>query len=125
MKKLYYLMMAMAATLGCTSCNNEWEDEQFDQMVSFKAVLNDDGVCPLYVRYDVGGMKRYELPIFLSGSTVSTSARTVHVAVDPDTLETLNEERFGRRDYGGALAVGRDFFKKQKNFGRYKRQIDV
>ena len=98
MKKLYYLMMAMAATLGCTSCNNEWEDEQFDQMVSFKAVLNDDGVCPLYVRYDVGGMKRYELPIFLSGSTVSTSTHTVHVAVDPDTLETLNEERFGRRE---------------------------
>ncbi len=98
MKKIHYILLAMTAAIGCASCNNEWEDEQFDQMVSFKATLNDDGVSPLYVRYDTDGLRTYELPVFLSGSTMSTQSRTVHVAVDTDTLDALNQERYGRRE---------------------------
>lgn len=71
---------------------------EYEQLVSFKATLNDDGVSPLYVRYDVGGEKIYELPVFLSGSTMSTQNHTVHVAVDPDTLNVLNTERYGQRE---------------------------
>ncbi len=42
-------------------------------------------------------MVTYNLPLLLSGSTMNTNVRTVHVALDPDTLKTLNLERFGER----------------------------
>ena len=75
----------MAAGLCCTSCNNEWEDEQFMQMPSLKAEPNSAGVTPVYVRYDINGTKRYNLPVIFSGSTMNTHNRTVHFAVDTDT----------------------------------------
>lgn len=99
MKKLYSIFLAATAiAMGCVSCNNEWEDEQFEQMVSFKATLNSDGVSPLYVRYDASGMKRYNLPVLLSGSTLSSQNRAVHIGIDKDTLDVLNQERYGNRE---------------------------
>lgn len=98
MKKIHYLFLAATAAIGCASCNNEWEDEQFNQFVSFKAVPDDSGVTPLYVRFNAEGVKEYELPVLLSGSTMSSHNRTVHVAVDPDTLERLNIERYGTEE---------------------------
>ncbi|MDD3036262.1 DUF4973 domain-containing protein [Bacteroides sp.] len=97
MKNIYYLILAMAAGICCTSCNNEWEDEQFLQMPSIKAEPNSAGVTPVYVRYDIGGTKRYDLPVLLSGSTMNTHDRVVHFAVDVDTLKSLNRERYGER----------------------------
>lgn len=94
MKKKYLLWIAMVA-IGCMSCNNEWEDEQFTQLVSFKATLNSDGVSPIYVRYQTDGVKRYDVPVLVSGSTVNSQDRTVHIGLDPDTLVSLNLERFG------------------------------
>ena len=88
----------MAATLGCTSCNNEWEDEQFVQMASLKAVPGDDGVTPVYLRYNTDGEKVYELPVLISGSTLSEKSHVVHVVLDKDTLEQLNKERYGERE---------------------------
>ena len=98
MKKIYYLFLAMAAGLCCTSCNNEWEDEQFMQMPSLKAEPNSAVVTPVYVRYDINGTKRYNLPVIFSGSTMNTHNRTVHFAVDTDTLRSLNQERYGKRN---------------------------
>ena len=103
MKKIYYLLLAATATIGLASCNNEWEDEQFEQMVSFKAIPDDSGVTPLYVRYNAEGSKLYELPVLLSGSTMSTANRTVHIAVDPDTLKQLNIERYGTDDRNNGI----------------------
>ena len=40
MKKIYYLLLAMTVLIVCASCNNEWESEQYVQMVSFKAPVN-------------------------------------------------------------------------------------
>ena len=36
----------------------------------------------------------YQLPIIVSGSTVNGQDRDIRIAVDKDTLETLNIERF-------------------------------
>ena len=69
MKKIYLFLIVMAA-ICCTSCNNEWEDEQFSQMASFKAVPNSSGVTSAYVRYNLGGVVRYSLPVLISGSTL-------------------------------------------------------
>lgn len=94
MKKIYLLLVVMV-TIGCVSCNNEWEDEQFVQKVSFKATLNDDGVCPLYIRYQPDSVKKYDVPLLVSGSTLNSENRKVYIGLDPDTLNTLNLERFG------------------------------
>ena len=80
----------MMAAVCCTSCNNEWEDEQFKQLASFKAEINNEGVTSTYVRYKSGGVVTYQLPVLLSGSTMNTQARTIHVALDKDTLDVLN-----------------------------------
>ena len=98
MKKIYtYLVILAAAMLG-TSCNDEWNEEQYEQYVSFKAPVNDTGVTDIYVRYKEGGEVTYNLPIVISGSTFNASNRIVHVAVDTDTLDILNRARFGRED---------------------------
>ena len=95
MKRVYIYFSIFAVAVLATACNKEWEDEQYVQYVSFKAPVNvDDGVANIYVRYDEDGKVTYRVPIIVSGSTDNTTTRDVHIAVDPDTLETLNEERF-------------------------------
>lgn len=90
-------MLLLVAVLALASCNDEWKDEQFSQMVSFKSVPNDLGVTDTYIRYKPGGEVTYELPIIVSGSTLNKKSYKVHVAVDPDTLADLNVRKFGGR----------------------------
>lgn len=96
MKKIYYLFMPLTLLL-CSSCNDEWKDEQYEHYVSFKAPLNNQGVTRINVRYKSEGKVTYQLPLIVSGSTVNDRDLTVHVAVDSDTLQTLNRERFQNR----------------------------
>ena len=80
MKKIYILFsLAIAIGAFCTSCNDEWTEEQFRQEVSFKAEPNGNGVKFAYLRYRPDGTVRYELPIILSGSTMNPDTKTVHV----------------------------------------------
>ena len=44
MNNICKLLIGMMAAVCCTSCNNEWEDEQFKQLASFKAEINNEGV---------------------------------------------------------------------------------
>lgn len=98
MKKIYGLLTLLAVIVFGSSCNDEWKDEQYEQYVSFKAPINNDGVSPIYVRYNSEGKTTYELPLIVSGSTNNTSERNVHIAVDSDTLKVLNFERFQNRE---------------------------
>ena len=70
MKKVYYLLM-IVMLIACASCNNEWESEQYVQMVSFKAPVNAQGVTPVYIRYKPNGKVTYQLPLIVSGSTMN------------------------------------------------------
>lgn len=96
MRRIYLYLTIFAAIMLMTACNKEWEDEQYVQYVSFKAPITSggDGVTSIYVRYNEGGKVTYRLSIIISGTTDNVADREVHVAVDPDTLRTLNEERF-------------------------------
>ena len=97
MKRFYiYLSIFAVVTTLIASCNKEWEDEQYEQYISFKAPIpsGGDGVTDIYVRYNEGGKVTYRLPIIVSGSTDNAVERDVHIAVDSDTLAVLNEERF-------------------------------
>ncbi len=96
MKKIYFLLTLMAL-LFCVSCNDEWNEEQYEHYLSFKAPLDDKGVTRINIRYKSEGKVTYELPVIVSGSTQNNKNITANLAVDPDTLQTLNNERFQSR----------------------------
>lgn len=99
MRKLYVYLIILVATALCSSCNNEWEDEQYESYISFKAPVNaDTGVTDVYVRYKEDGKVTYRLPVIVSGSNTNQKDIDIHVAVDLDTLNTLNRERFSTRE---------------------------
>jgi hypothetical protein len=95
--KTYGLLLVTAIMTLCASCNKEWTDEQYEQYISFKAPIGDNGVSQVSVRYKSQGEVTYQLPVVVSGSTTNDRDITVHVAVDSDTLQQLNSERFQSR----------------------------
>ena len=97
MKKINILLSFMTALIVGVSCNNDWEDEQFMNLVSLKARPNAQGVTPIYLRYKENGNVDYQLPLIVSGSTKNEKNMSVSLAVDSDTLVALNEERFSSR----------------------------
>jgi len=100
MKKLYIPLLLGALLFVCGACNDEWKAEQFTNYVSFKAPLENEGITNIYVRYRADQKTTFLQPLLVSGSVKNEQDMTVHVAVDPDTLNTLNFERFqSRADY--------------------------
>lgn len=108
MKKIYTLAALAAMTLLGASCNSEWEEEQYEHYISFRSPLDSKGVTNIYVpysrkdkdgNYTAGGegKSNYQLPVIVSGSLTNQQNITVHVAHDPDTLETLNLARYATR----------------------------
>lgn len=97
-KNIYFLFLAMVTAICCVSCNNEWEDEQYVQLASFKAEPDGNGVTFAYLRYNPEGKVTYKLPVIISGSTPNTQSRIVRIGLDPDTMAVLNLERYGHRE---------------------------
>lgn len=112
-KKLIWLSIASCLSIVTfPSCNDEWEDEQYEHYISFKAPLDTQGssvgVTTVYVpltrynedgtpRYGAEGITSYDLPILVAGSTDNDRELNIRIAVDPDTLDNLNYERFNTR----------------------------
>lgn len=97
MKKIYnYLLMIVCLLIIC-SCNDEWKDEQYNQYISFKAPVDSKGCTQINVRYKKDGKTSYKLPVIVSGSTMNEKDLNIHFAVDPDTLDIFNIERFNTR----------------------------
>lgn len=109
------LLFILAAFIFCSACNDEWNEEQYDHYVSFKAPINDKGVTRIYVRYKEDGAASYKLPLIVSGSTNNDKSITAHIAVDSDTLETLNYERFQSRTDLYYKELGSQFFVMPEN----------
>lgn len=96
--RTYKCFMMIMALFICSACNEEWEDEQFEHYVSFKAPMNlQVGSTSIYIRYKPEGKVTYRLPVIVSGSTVNNKNLNVHVGVDPDTLQNINKEHFNLR----------------------------
>jgi len=96
MNKLYSAFIMLLTV--CSACNDEWKEEQFEHFVSFKAPLTNEGISNIYVRYKEEEKTAFHQPLVVSGSTAIDRDLTVHLAVDPDTLEVLNYERFQNRE---------------------------
>lgn len=89
--------MLCSIALLLSSCNDEWKDELYTQMVSFKAPIGSEGVSEVYLRYNKAGEVTYKLPIILSGSRNIEKDIYVNVGVDSDTLATFNQEKYQYR----------------------------
>ncbi|RXG25901.1 DUF4973 domain-containing protein [Leeuwenhoekiella marinoflava] len=92
------LILCLVQLILCTSCNDEWTEEQFENYVSFKAPLTSGGVTDIYIRYKESEKTTFQQPLIVSGSKTNNEDITVEVAVDADTLEVLNYERFQNRE---------------------------
>ena len=97
MKTIYNCWIVLSVLLLATSYNDEWTEEQYKQYISFAAPINDQGVMNIYVRYKTDGKVTYKLPLTVSGTTMNSQDLDVHVAIDPDTLNIMNQERFSTR----------------------------
>jgi hypothetical protein len=77
-----------------SACNKEWEDELFTKYVAFA----NNGVVKVAVKYkEKGGNIPVKIPIILSGSTANNENVRVTVALDKDTIDNLNFDRFRLR----------------------------
>lgn len=97
MRKISNYLIIMIVSLFASSCNDEWKDEQFYQYVSFKAPIGNKGCTMINIRYNPNSEVTYRLPVVVSGTTMNENDLSVHVAVDPDTLDVFNLERFSTR----------------------------
>lgn len=125
-----YCMMGVAA-LGFTSCNDDWNEEQYEHYIGFVAPLDTEGssvgVTTVYVPltrinengtalYGEPGLSHYDLPVQVSGSTVHPNNITVNV-VHSDTLDYLNPARFSNRTD--------IWFKDMSAFAEYPPEITI
>lgn len=97
--RLYIATIAIIIHGIFSSCNEEWEDEQFVHYVSFKAPLDlKVGSTDIYVRYNPSGKVTYRLPVLVSGTTKNNNELFVSVGVDMDTLASVNKDHFNIRE---------------------------
>ena len=63
MRKLYILGMILGMCASFSACNDEWKDELYTQMLSFKAPLGDNGLSEIYVKLSSKKMLLILLPL--------------------------------------------------------------
>ncbi|MDR2955460.1 MAG: DUF4973 domain-containing protein [Prevotella sp.] len=97
MKKLYFSIIILGALLFISSCNDEWKDELYTNMLSLKAPINRDDVSVIYLRYQ-DKETNYKLPVIVSGSQINNRDYTVNIKVDNDTLKDLNRDKYNDRE---------------------------
>lgn len=98
MKNIYIYIIILSSLVSLFSCNDEWKDELYVNMVSFKAPINRDDVSVVYLRYKPEGKVTYKLPVIISGSLTNSKDYNVRIGVDNDTLALLNQSKFSDRE---------------------------
>lgn len=92
MKRVYLLILS--GLLIASSCTKEWRNELYKKEVSFVK----SGVVSVYAKYkNQGGLLTVKVPVVLSGSTGNSDNIDVTIAIDKDTLNNLNFDRFRLR----------------------------
>jgi hypothetical protein len=77
-----------------TACNKEWNQELYVQEVSFAR----NGVVKVNAKYkSQGGVVTVKVPVVVSGSTGNSDDIEVTIAIDKDTIQNLNFDRFRLR----------------------------
>lgn len=97
MKKIYLYLTLIGTCFFIYSCNDEWKDELYVQMISLKAPIGNSNTSVIYLRYNPNGEVIYKLPVIVSGSKTNTKNFNVRIEVDNDTLAQLNREVYSDR----------------------------
>ncbi|KAA8476401.1 uncharacterized protein DUF4361 [Arcticibacter tournemirensis] len=97
MKSFYKYIVALTLIMPFAACNDEWEEELFTNMVSFKAPIGSEGVTEVYLRYKKDGEVEYNLPVIVSGTQENQKDLNVQVEVDNDTLNIFNQGKYQYR----------------------------
>ncbi|WP_069658993.1 DUF4973 domain-containing protein [Arcticibacter eurypsychrophilus] len=97
MRNIYKYIVALALIVSFGACNDEWTDELYTNLVSFKAPIGTEGVTEVYLRYKKDGEVEYNLPVLISGSKESDKDMYVQIGVDSDTLSIFNQEKYQYR----------------------------
>ncbi|HAE67068.1 MULTISPECIES: DUF4973 domain-containing protein [Sphingobacterium] len=97
MKNLFISILIGFSIVGLNSCNKEYNDELYSNMISLKAPVDGTGLYPIYLRYNPNGIIKYDLPVLLSGSLDSDKDIDVKIGVDMDTLAIFNYQKFQYR----------------------------
>ena len=132
-RRVWGVGLLLFAIASLTSCNDEWQDEQYEKYISFKAPLNDNGVTAVYVPYsrhnDDGslmfgseGKSSYDLPVIVAGTTRNGSDINVQVG-HSDTLAILNYERFGSPTYRADITDL--YYKDMSDYAQYPANVTV
>lgn len=96
--RFLYLTILVSVLMVMPSCNNEWEDELYTNMVSLKAPINRDDVSVIYLKYKPNEqMVNFKLPVIVSGSQINNKDYNVKIGVDNDTLIDLNYDKYTER----------------------------
>lgn len=94
LRNIYIFMLMAVTVLLSTSCNDKWDEEQYSQLVSFKAPESDNNVTRIRLKYRDDSV-HYRLPLIVSGTMINQSDLDVHVGLDTDTLLAFNLTNFG------------------------------
>jgi len=97
MRNFYKCIVALALMSSLGACNDEWTDELYTKMVSFKAPVGNEGVTEVYLRYKKDGEVEYNLPVIVSGSQENDKDLNVQIGIDGDTLNIFNQQKFQYR----------------------------
>lgn len=89
-----YMYMLAALAFTVSSCSDKWDEEQYENYVSFKAPVSNSAPTQIRVKYNSEGMI-YRLPLIVSGSTNNERDIDVHIGLDSDTLSAYNLAHFG------------------------------
>jgi len=86
-KNLVNLLIMLIMVQIFFSCNDEWKGEQYVKYISFV----NSGYTNTYLNTNTpDGVVHYQIPVEVSGSTISDHDISVTLAIDPDTLTAYN-----------------------------------
>ena len=97
MSNFYRYIAAFILVILAGACNDEWAEELYTKLVSFKAPTGSEGVAEVYLKYKKDGEVEYNLPVIVSGSQENDKDLYVQIGVDNDTLNILNQEKYQYR----------------------------
>lgn len=96
-KSIYLCLIAVATLFTWSACNDEWNDEQYEQLVCLKAPTSNSTVTQIRLKYRGDSISLYKLPVIISGTQMNKKELDVHIGLDPDTLDIYNKEHYYER----------------------------
>lgn len=96
-KNIYACLIAVTSLFIGSSCNDEWNEEQYDQLVCLKAPTDNSTVTQIRLKYRGDSISLYKLPLIVSGTAINKKDLDVHIGLDNDTLDIYNKEHYYER----------------------------